>query len=831
MLSKSSRFYRLFAFALMLGLAGLTLGAFIALVARISVAAGVLGLVVCAVLWTLFVMWLRRGAPITLPAMPAVPKLQRVEREATPAVVIVRAEATEYVVPERRAVNMWPALLLGVACGVLFGVLLARGLPQIDTPWLLALGVALIAGAGVFTFTASRAQPIQQTETLIGAAAFVASLAVFAFTRFAGIADFPIYFFSDEAINTLIAKDLMARGWQDAAGNLLPPYFANGLYMSLSLSVYVQAVALAIFGQSVEAVRATSATFALLGAAALALAMKFAFRQRWWWLVVLFLAATPAWFLHSRTGFELVLMVSCYAGFLLFYLLYRARDPRFLLPAILLGALTFYSYTNGQSVMLVSGVLLFFSDLHYHLKHWRVGLIGLALIVLVALPFVRFRIEYPDAALMHLRVLDSYWFLPIPLGEKLMRFAGEYLYGLSPMFWFFPNGRDLDRHVMKDYGHIALWMLPFWLAGVWVCIRNFRSGIHRVVLIATLAAPFGAAMAEVFVTRAMAFVVPAAMLCALGAEWLIGLLRSQRWRQVAGAAASIAIAAFSLWMWNDALVNGPAWFTNYSLYGMQWGARQLFAEAAPAYLQAHPEQRLLVSPSWANGTDTLMSFFNVDTSRVQLLNIDHFIRSPQPLDGNTTLVMLPEEIDRANASGKFAPIEVVQQVDAPDGSPAFLFAHVRYAGNANDVFAAEREEKLKLVTSTVTIDGAPVTVAHSRLDMGQAQDMFDGDNFTLARGESANPFVVQFVFDPPRTVKGIDLVVGRMDFVVRATLWGDGELNPRTYSGRYEGLPGEPSISLDFPDAPADITQLRIEIEQLNPPEEVHIHVRELKLR
>ncbi len=812
----------------MLALTGLTLGALIALIGQISAAAGIIGLITCAVLWTLLMVWLHNGSPIALPRLP---KAQRPRQEATPAVVIIRSEATEYVVPESRPAHALPALLIGLASGVLAGVALARGVPQLDTLWLLAIGLALLAGTIIAVVASSRAKGIEQTETLFGVAAFTASLAVFAFTRFAGIADFPIYFFSDEAINTLVARDLMQRGWRDNAGNLLPPYFANGLYMSLSLSVYVQAAALVLFGQSIEVVRATSAFFALMGAGALGLALKLAFRQRWWWLAVLFLAAMPAWFLHSRTGFELVLMVSCYAGFLLFYLLYRARDPRFLLPAILLGAMTFYAYTNGQAVMLVTGVLLFFSDLRYHIRHWRIGLIGVALIVLVALPYARFRAGYPDAALSHLRVLDSYWFLPISAGEKLMRFANEYLYGLSPMYWFLPNARDLDRHQMKGYGHIALWMLPFWLAGLWVCIRNFKSGIHRVVLVALLAAPFGGAMAEVFVTRAMAFVAPAAMLCALGAEWMISLLQSRRVQAIAVAAVSIALAAFSMGMWRDATVNGPAWYTNYSLYGMQWGARQLFAEAVPAYLAANPGQRLLVSPSWANATDVLMRFFNVDGDRVKLLNIDHFIHNKQLLDDATALVMLPEEIDRANASDKFAPIEVLQQVNAPDGSPAFTIARVRYADDVDAVFEAEREAKRQLVTSTVTLDGEPVSIAHSRLDMGETQNMFDGDAFTLARGESANPFVVQLIFDPPRAIRGIDLITGRMDFVVRATLRGEDELNTRTYEGRYAGLPGEPSVSLEFPDSPADVTQLRIEIEQLRPPEEVHIHVREVKLR
>jgi len=112
------------------------------------------------------------------------------------------------------------------------------------------------------------------------------------------------------------------------------------------------------------------------------------------------------------------------------------------------------------------------------------------------------------------------------------------------------------------------------------------------------------------------------------------------------------------------MTNGPLWFDNYGLYGMQWGAKQLFSEVVPAYLKAHPDQRLLISPSWANATDVLMRFFDVDPQRAQLLNIDYFIHNKQPLDENTILVMIPEEIDRANASGKFAPLEVVQQVNA-----------------------------------------------------------------------------------------------------------------------------------------------------------------------
>ena len=96
---------------------------------------------------------------------------------------------------------------------------------------------------------------------------------------------------------------------------------------------------------------------------------------------MLVLAITPAWFLHSRTAFETVMMVSFYACFLCAYLLYRYRDPRYLYAALLFGAATFSSYTNGQGVMLISGVLLLLTDWRYHLSQKRRLILGAALVL------------------------------------------------------------------------------------------------------------------------------------------------------------------------------------------------------------------------------------------------------------------------------------------------------------------------------------------------------------------------------------------------------------------------------------------------------------------
>ena len=195
---------------------------------------------------------------------------------------------------------------------------------------------------------------------------FALSLTIYAITRFVGLEDFPIYFFTDEAVQTNLAADFIRDGFENYDGVLFPTYFENDYLYNLSISVYIQILPYLIFGKSVFVTRATSVLFTLTGAAAIGLILKEVFRIRHWWLGTLLLSITPVWFLHSRTAFETALFVSLYTWFIFFYLLYRTRSPRYLYPALLFGGLAFYSYSAGQLVIVCTGLLLLISDLRYH---------------------------------------------------------------------------------------------------------------------------------------------------------------------------------------------------------------------------------------------------------------------------------------------------------------------------------------------------------------------------------------------------------------------------------------------------------------------------------
>jgi hypothetical protein len=128
----------------------------------------------------------------------------------------------------------------------------------------------------------------------------------------------------------------------------------------------------------------------------------------------------------------------------------------------------------------------------------------------------------------------------------------------------------------------------------------------------------------------------------------------------------------------------------------------------------------------------------------------------------------------------------------------------------------------------VTLNDETIKMTYSSLDMGYAEDVFDRDTRTLIRGLQANPFVLDFVFPAPRPVMGLVMDFGGMDFELRVQVYGEGDAEPVVYESEYRNQPPEPHVELNFTSGPALVSRIYIEIEQFNPPDEPHIHVREV---
>ena len=672
---------------------------------------------------------------------------------------------------------------------------------------------------------ALRSWPYSLETTLFGCA-----LLLYLLTRLVGLTAFPIYFFTDEAVQTVTAVDLIRNDFKDEEGVFLPTYFKNGPFYNLSASVYLQLIPYLLFGKSVFVTRATSVLLTLLAAGAVGLILRDIFKVSYWWSGALLLSIAPAWFLHSRTAFETVLFVSFYAAFLYVYLLYRYRSPQYLNAAILLGALAFYAYSPGQLIIGLTAFFLLFSDARYHWQNRATVLRGLGLLVLLALPYLRFRLNHPEAPVDHLRKLGSYWVQPLTLNAKISRYLNEYLYGLSPGYWFIPNERDLPRHLMRGYGNLLRASLPFAALGLILALKAIRSSAHRLVLIALLVAPAGSALVQVGITRALVFVIPATILTALGVSralaWLEGRRLARTWLS-AGLFAVLALV--NLVMLRDALVNGPTWFQDYGLGGLQYGARQLFPEIR-SYLARSPNTRIMLSPAWANGTDVVTRFFLGDPLPIQMGSIDGHLFQRQPLDQNTLFIMIPLEYEQAIASGKFTDIQVEKTLPYPDGRPGFYFVRLRYADNIDQILAQERESRRVLQIARINLDGQSVQVRYPLLDMGEPDQMFDNNVDTLGRTLEANPAVIELVFPQARVLRGIDLIIGSTEVEVKVKLFAREGAEPVEVSAILKGSVDQPQVSLDFERAiTAQI--LALEVRDLHQGEPGHVHLWEISLR
>jgi hypothetical protein len=659
---------------------------------------------------------------------------------------------------------------------------------------------------------------------------FAIATATYLLVRVIRLPDFPIYFFTDEAVQTVLAQDFLRDGLRGYDKELLPTYFLNSYQYNLGVSVYAQVIPYLLFGKSVWVTRGVSVLFSLLAAVSVGLTLKQVFKKPQAWIGIMLLSITPAWFLHSRTAFETVLATSFYAAFVYFYLRYRTASPRYIHAAVVMGGLTFYSYAPIRMVVGVTALLFFLSDLTYHWRNRQTVLRAFLLTLVWLVPLLRFQNVHPEETTNHLIVLNSYWIQPIPFTAKIGQYFIEYLQGLNPLYWYLPNTHDLPRHLMKDYGHVLAVTFPLALVGIAVCIRNFRSAIHRALLIVLLAAPSGAALVALGITRALVMVIPLALLSALG---LITLLEwfERKWRTPRMAMLVplfLFMTYYNIFMLQDSLVNGPVWFKNYGLAGMQYGANQLFP-AIDDFLEKEPDAQFVVTPSWANGTDTVARFFYPESIPFRMGNIDGYTIERRPITDKTVFVMTPEEIDRAELSGKFTDFDILHTIPYPTGMPGFYFVRLQYVDNIDEILAEEIIKRRELIVDALEIDNQVVQVAYPRLDIGTIDKLFDGDENSVVRTMEANPLRLQLDFEQPRLSEGLALKIGGTPTQIGIVLQdAEGKI-----LGEVEQDVEEQTIPrfVELTWAPVEAARISISVRSTDVGEPAHVHLWEVILK
>ena len=659
---------------------------------------------------------------------------------------------------------------------------------------------------------------------------FALTLAIFLVTRLWGLERFPIFFFCDEAVQTVQAARLSANGFRGEQGELLPTYFRNTEFFNLSIGVYLQVLPEKLLPRSVWVARAVPVFVLATAMLAVGLILRDFLGLRFYWAGVLALSAFPGWFLHTRIAFELMLATTAYAWFLYFYLRYRAGSRASLFAAVVFGALTFYGYNTFQPVIVATALVLGAVDAPYHWRNRRTVLAAAALVAVLALPHARFLRAHSREVGERLRSLDSYWTEPgRPLASKLRRYAGEYAGAFDPRYWFRPDPPgDIGRHTMKGYTHVPLLALPFIVAGALLCARRIRSPGPRTLLVALLCAPIGAAIVRSGITRAMILVVVFGMLAGVAADPILRFVARRTRPAVVGALVLAGLAAVQGRMLADALRRGPTWYTDYGLYGMQWGAREVLGEV-DRRTREHPDAFIVVSPDWANGMDDLVEFFVADRRHVVVANMDWFRYERRDVPDETLAVITEPEYQQAAGDPRFASVRLEKTIPYPDGRPGFRFVWLRYAPDFERVVAEEREGWRRLVREEIDLGRTPVVVEHSVFDAGGAEHLFDGDDASVVRTEKANPAVVVLRFEPPRPLDEVSLTLGSMQCEIAVEV--SGPSGEGSFTRTYRDLPADPTVTVPLPGIGGPVSTLRISVRDVNSAEPQHVHLREIRLR
>jgi hypothetical protein len=653
-----------------------------------------------------------------------------------------------------------------------------------------------------------------------------------------GIDRYPIYFFTDEAIHMNLASNFLRDDFKNYYGEFMPTFFSTEGWVN-GTSVYLQVLPFMLFGKSVVVTRLVSAFVSLLGALAAGLMLRDAFKLKYYWAGILLVLTTPAWFLHSRTAFEYIEVGSFYSIFLYFYSRYRAGQLRSLYWAIIAGALCFYTHGLGQILMGISGLALFAVDFRYHTHPDRrkTVLYGLLLGTILLLPFARYYIAHPGEAAAQVKRRGSYWVDGnLTFVQKLGELFGQYAYGLTPTYWYFPNKIDLSRHIMYKYGNGLWYTLPLVIVGLIKTFRNLRQPSYRIVLIALLACPIPASVVAIGMPRMVWMTLPLALLGG------IGLLEILEWAETRwhirpnwiAIGLFIMLSGLSIFMLRDALVNGPTWFKDYSLYGMQYGAQQVFQDVVRTGLEKDPNRRYVVSPSWANGTEQFVAFF-IPTeyqSRISMGQPIDFIDTlkKNPLD--MYFVATSDEYDKLLKNPEFKDIKVDQILPFPDGRPGFYVITLKVSDNIDQIIAAEQQVERQPVEDTMILNGKTMRVIHSPLGGGSLEDVFDNNPDSLAKVIQANPFIFDIYPTTPIDTQSVIIQTGSLpDFTVNISLYAASATDPVIYTQTYKGLPPDPLVTIPFDKGPAKSVRVYMEIKDNTSGDTSQIHVRTIQFK
>jgi hypothetical protein len=280
-------------------------------------------------------------------------------------------------------------------------------------------------------------------------------------------------------------------------------------------------------------------------------------------------------------------------------------------------------------------------------------------------------------------------------------------------------------------------------------------------------------------------------------------------------------------MLRDSLVNGPRWFHNYGIDGMQWGSSQVFT-AAREYAVKHPTTQVSISPNWTFTSEILRRFYVSDVSNIIIGTADAYMSDVKPGIENVLFVLTPDDYNKTVNSGWFKTPQIEMIIPYPDGKPGFYFMRLQYRDDIEQIAAAAKAELLRLVEQDITLNGEQVHVSYSPLDMGPIDNAFDGNLGTLVKTAGANPLVIELEFPSVHQMNSLTVKVGSEPVQVTVTLTDNNGATLGKFVQNAEGnVNGYKEVTVDFGGVMA-VKKLRFELWDIDAPTPSNVHAWEI---
>jgi hypothetical protein len=340
---------------------------------------------------------------------------------------------------------------------------------------------------------------------------------------------------------------------------------------------------------------------------------------------------------------------------------------------------------------------------------------------------------------------------------------------------------------------------------------------YRVVLLSLLVAPIGGVLVQANVLRDLVMVIPAALLTTIGLaavlDWIVRYTGStQRTFHAAAIIVCAVLILANFFMLHDVLTNGPTWYDNYGLTGLQYGGPQVFT-AIRDYLEREPGTEVWLFPSWLNGSEMLKRYFLPDDPRVQLLDFDGFLASKFDLTDQTLLVMDHANYQRLIDSGKFAGAQIERTISLPNGLPGYHLLTARYSP---DIDRLLQQEHQALEQAEVVVNGETWQVSHTALQNGIIQNLFDRNPDTSMTTRGNNLAIIDITLPEPRSIAGLTLASDNRELQLAIEVYADRAAQAGRYESTFTQLQPDQPIEVEFDPPPGAITRLRLTIKGLD---------------